>query len=451
MEISDQNLQKLLISPNEQLDIELKPWLDLSDTKRLAEVLECCMALWNTNGGVLIIGFNDKTRKPEKLPVGFGLDHYREDKFMSLLRKHASYQFDVKVRLVTHDGVGHPVICVGSGVTYPVACKTEIPNPNNDRDPFLARNAVYVRSFNNGAVGTTKVLPDDWQRMTRIWFDNLEADIGGFFRRQLQKPGQASEFGRRLVEVDNPPTERAKRFREKCWQLFEDAAKSRGLDLAAMPTFEVAFVIDGKTEKRFIADEDFYNAFQWSRTQISLEPLWKNTKGWQALDAPTAVDRGWQVLAVTNYQTERVDFWRAEPNGQFYCARKLWEEAAPVKDERLFDVHWQILHVEEAMRTAAQFATALGYSEDDTSLVFSFRWRGLEGRLLAAWTGQGYAFYNMDSRSNQHEIAEEIEMPLASKSFQPFVEQLLKPVFGDFGGTVVPSYAFESHLKAESR
>ena len=59
MDDTEDDLKNLLNNPREALDLELKQWIDPTSNEGRAKIVRACLALWNNNGGRLLIGFRD--------------------------------------------------------------------------------------------------------------------------------------------------------------------------------------------------------------------------------------------------------------------------------------------------------------------------------------------------------------------------------------------------------
>ena len=70
MASSEDDLRRLLASPRESLDLELKQWIDPTTPEGIAKIAKGCLALRNNNGGRLVIGFKDDGQPdPANLPT----------------------------------------------------------------------------------------------------------------------------------------------------------------------------------------------------------------------------------------------------------------------------------------------------------------------------------------------------------------------------------------------
>ena len=55
-----ERLSDFLIEPQESLEVEIKRWLNLSDSEHKANLAKAILAIANHGGGIIIIGFEEK-------------------------------------------------------------------------------------------------------------------------------------------------------------------------------------------------------------------------------------------------------------------------------------------------------------------------------------------------------------------------------------------------------
>ena len=146
----------------------------------------------------IAVGFDNKDGEPlAPTPGKDWRSIFHIDNIQGYVTKHASYPFEVAVGWFKSAVAEHPVIVVEGGVTTPVAVKA--PLLNSGGKPVLPMDTVYVRTL--VANNTPSSAPEshrDWDDIMRVCFDNREADIGRFFRRQLSSaslPAVLAAFG----------------------------------------------------------------------------------------------------------------------------------------------------------------------------------------------------------------------------------------------------------------
>ena len=79
MDSSPRRLESLTRNPREDLEVELKGWLDLDEGAHKADLAKAILALGNHGGGYVLIGYDDATRGPIPPTTG-ATNHYDQDK-----------------------------------------------------------------------------------------------------------------------------------------------------------------------------------------------------------------------------------------------------------------------------------------------------------------------------------------------------------------------------------
>src|ERR1700722_13853864 len=65
MNIEKSVVDALINRPSENLDVEIKRWIDPTTTLGIEKIVKGALALRNRNGGYLVVGFEDKTLLPD--------------------------------------------------------------------------------------------------------------------------------------------------------------------------------------------------------------------------------------------------------------------------------------------------------------------------------------------------------------------------------------------------
>ena len=87
--------EELIRAPSESLSVEIKNWIDPKQSSGQAQIVRAAVALRNFDGGHLIIGFNDETRKPEPTPPANIQQIFHIDEIQKLITKHSSEPFEI--------------------------------------------------------------------------------------------------------------------------------------------------------------------------------------------------------------------------------------------------------------------------------------------------------------------------------------------------------------------
>ena len=202
MSLDDDPLASLIANPSESLAVELKAWVDPTTPQGIKALVRAVLALRNSNGGFLLIGFDNQTRQPlrDDAPMDPSLV-FHADLLQGLVSKYAFEKFEVTVHYPSREGTVFPVIEVPSGVQTPVAARSDLVEGSN----FLIRaHTVYVRTLNsNGTVSSSSARAADWSRIVSICVDNREANIVAFAQRYLSRidRGTAGALARSFAAV----------------------------------------------------------------------------------------------------------------------------------------------------------------------------------------------------------------------------------------------------------
>ena len=65
IKIDQTRIVDLVTRPSESLNIEIKRWINPGEPEGKAKIAKAALAIRNRNGGFLIIGFDDKTLRPD--------------------------------------------------------------------------------------------------------------------------------------------------------------------------------------------------------------------------------------------------------------------------------------------------------------------------------------------------------------------------------------------------
>src|SRR5215471_9764560 len=92
----EQHLRELVAFPREDLNIELKGWLSPSDETDRANVAKALLALANTGGGYLLIGFDEHEDGWAAAP-NEGSDDFSQDVINQIVARYADPRFHCAV------------------------------------------------------------------------------------------------------------------------------------------------------------------------------------------------------------------------------------------------------------------------------------------------------------------------------------------------------------------
>ncbi len=446
MNIDQEQLARLVAQPSEGLNVEIKTWLDLESEEGKAKLVKAMFALRNRNGGFLLIGFDDVTRKPDFYPFELAAEViYHPDAVQRIISRYASQSFEVAVTTVVRDGQSHPVVAVGDGVRVPVVVKSDLRGDGGRH--LLREREMYFRTLSaNGTPSTANILPRDLPDLLDICFDNREADIGRFLRRQFG----ASDAWRLATIVEAFAGHSAPNLRQRALATLEagESAFSAAIDrrpladdqppVLQLLTMHVALVLDPERPDA-LPTQEFLRRVEASNPRYTGWPMWfDSTASIEPVDRPVVRDGVWEalVIALDGGWSEHLDFMRFDPKGAFFLRRLMQDDVSDKVEPRTsLDTLLMIYRVAEAIAAGINIARATGWGSEDRA-GFAFRWTSLAGRRLRAWANPLRSF-GWTSGASATETAESLtEIPLDTPhlAIAPYVARVVAPLFAVFGG-----------------
>lgn len=437
-------LQEFIKEPRESLNIELKRWLDPSSPEGIAKIVKGALALRNTNGGYLIVGFNNDPVSPdtENKPSDI-LGSFHQDIIQGLISKYSSDPFEVSVEFVEGVIMAHPVIIIPAGVRTPVAAKADL---KKGEENLISVHDVYVRTLRaNNTPSSAKIKYGDWQDLAERCFDNREADIGRFFRRHLSGLSKQSfadiisnlgeETGKRKSLEDN-----VQEFMKDSEERFQKILDERNLTLANLGEWQVSLVIDGEISA-LKPNVEFLNLLESSNPNYTGWPVWLNSRGFSdTASRPRVYNKIWESLIIDDAASGpfRFDFYRFDPTGRFFLKRILQDDTAQSKSIApltLLDPFLMTYRVIETLAVGLAFAKAMQYPLDTTKLGFGFKWTKLKDRELSPWAN--WERYVRKGRiAYQDEVFSYVEVPLdtPAKALSGYVVTVMNNLLEVFDG-----------------
>ena len=151
-------LERYLVNPTEDLDIEYKGWLDLRKNPDKANLAKAVIALANHGGGVIVLGFEDLSTGLAATPKPAEIPDVTQDDINAAIHRYAEPQLHCRLYTVGHPDLGsvHPVIRV-PGSDVPVMSKRD------QSEEGLKQHKVYVRK--PGPRSEEPQTADEWRTL----------------------------------------------------------------------------------------------------------------------------------------------------------------------------------------------------------------------------------------------------------------------------------------------
>lgn len=456
MNINDDHISILVEQPTEGLHVELKTWLNPELDEHITKIVKAIFALRNRNGGFLVIGINDKTNASDTYPFEKTVEElYHIDVIQGLVSRYASTLFEVSVSLEQKSDHKHPVIVVPEGVRIPVVVKREL--TINDKK-LLKKGDLYFRTLHsNGTPSSSLVLPEDYQDLMEICFENREADIGRFLRKHLS--GLDTRGLNILVNSEHENNDesghhRAYALLQEGHKRFLSIVEERNLkdeleEVKDFLTMHVGLALD-PPKKKVLASKEFFNLVSASNPRYTGRPIWRDSRNSSNTNHhPFVYQNEWQALIVKLDEPkwlQEVEFMSFDPNGKFYCQRVMQDDLSDKIEPKAFmDVELMIYRVTEVIAVGLSIARKLGW-EEGSAADFAFRWTGLENRTLSPWVNP-LDWVGLEYGKSKNSMAESyVSVPLLTSlsALAPHVTIAMGPLFTPFDGYMPSKEIFEN-------
>lgn len=348
------DLGDLINEPRETLDVEVKDWLDLTDSDHRAMIAKEIIALANHGGGFLVIGFEegaDGTFQPSACrPVN--LDAWSQDNIQSIIAKYADpgVQCRVHHRDSTASRQKHPIIVVPGGHRVPIRAKAGAPDGRK-----LVAHRVYIRR--PGPAREEPKTAEEWDRFLERCLQNRQAELLEAMRSIMAGviPNAAPATPTRLDQL--------KAFEAQAIARWETLVAP--LPVGVPPTlpcghYDLLMAIDGDFERKSLSD-----------LRDTIRQAVRNHSGWppfvnlnRAPYAPKPVDGAIECwIGPDNDGTydrpAHHEFWRISPDGILFTRRGYPEDGGwkGISPGTSFDITTSTWRLGEASRLLWQRET----------------------------------------------------------------------------------------------
>lgn len=439
--------RSLLVRPRESFAVELKSWFAPTNPIGIAKIVRAAFALRNQNGGFLVIGVDDKTLVPVTPSPELKIrEFFHQDLIQQLISKYASQPFEIGVDFEAIEGQDYPVISIPAGVVVPVACRADLKSGDNQ---FLLRAGdVYVRTLDaNGRISSARMSWRDMPDLFHRCFDNREADHARFFSKLL--PGLVPGLSPTLTSAQSKPKaesvdEAQKKILERGLSRFKDIVNERKIDVSSFGFWDVALRIVPPPEN-LAANSKFLETLRNANPDLTGWPVWLDSSSFhEEGDRPYVFNDAWEAFIYAPRQEGsfgrwgHLDFWILDPNGDFFLRRVLQDDLGGNRGPTAgatVDPVIAVLRTAEAIAVGQQFVKAVNCPDESTDLNFTFKWSGLKGRQLEAWSSP-MRWFNAGGSAKQESAVSTVVLPLAATRETVILRthEAILPLTRAFGG-----------------
>lgn len=433
-----QRLADLLLAPREDLDCEIKNWLDLANSADAkATFAKAVLALANHGGGFVVFGLSQATTGFTEAPDRPAtLDGYDQDLINGIVANYCDPALHCSVSfVVAPDGALHPIVTVPGGHRMPVRAKRASPDSKT-----VQNNAIYMRR--PGPRSETPQTSQDWDillaRCQANRRDELFDQIRGLIAGALPPAPPAPEPDR-LGEwighcrarwsqlVDSVPADTDPRMPHGRYSIgYEIIGDSKPVTLVQLPDVLRASVVRHTGWPPF-----------WLPTRRGITPY--------AMDGAIECWIGGDTEnPPENRDAAHADFWRIDPSGLAYLIRGYEEDDFGGRQARksyppaaAFDLVIPVWRIGEALLHAERLAANL--FNGPTTVKFSVTYEGLAGRTLVALDGRRMLFEDRTAHQDHITLATHVDAQSIGSNLPEIVQPLLEPLYSLFDFFVLPA------------
>lgn len=433
-----QRLADLLLAPRENLDCEIKNWLDLVNSPSAkATFAKAVLALANHGGGFVIFGLAQTTTgftvAPDRPAT---LDGYDQDLINGIVANYCDPVLHCSVSFVAApDGDLHPIVAVPGGHRMPVRAKRASPD-----NKTVQNNAIYMRR--PGPRSETPQTSQDW--------DMLLARCQNNRRDELFDQIRAVIVGAVPPAPPAPEPDRLGEWIERCrvrWsRLIESVAPNTG---PRMPHGRYSFGYEIIGDRRPVTLVQFQEVLRTSVVRhTGWPPFWLPTR---LGIAPYAMDDaiecwigGDNEQPAESRDAAHADFWRIDPSGLAYLIRGYQEDDLGEGQGRksyppaaVFDLVLPVWRIGEVLLHAERLAADL--FKGPTTVKFSVTYEGLAGRTLVSLDGRRMIYEGRVAHQDEITLTTHVDAQAIGSNLPEIVQPLLEPLYSLFDFFVLPS------------
>lgn len=436
----DPRVQQLIDQLGETEFVEVKNWLGgLAERDEQARLAKEIIALANSGGGYIILGFTDDEGQGHQPiePQQNEASGFTQDNISAAVHRYCTPAIQCGVELYRQaDGdIDHPVIQVPAANRVPVFAARQSPDNRT-----LTNGTVYVRR--PGGNSEPCRTQDDWERLLERLVHSRQDELMNAIRNVL-----------------NPDHEFAPAAEEEAFDNWVETSRTaRNEVLADLPDGHPLRLQDGHYEVAFSI-----NPFQEPDIAELNRNLAQNRprhSGWAPFVclhsngmAPRPMGDVIQAWLVGEEERDRdpfySDFWRLSASGDGYLVRAMQEDEpdfganlAPRPYRPGFDWELPIYRMTEMLKLIEWLG--LNYASAESAFQLRVTYHGMNGRRLTLHRLR----YMMPrgAMAHQESISSEISGHIGEIALntEEMIQSLLRPVFAQFDFADLPRQLVEN-------
>jgi len=427
-------LQFLIDNLQESLDVEVKNWLNgLADNGDKASLAKEIIALANSGGGYIFIGFDDEgTDFTELEPQEGELQAFTQDAIASVIQRYVTPPCQCRIELISKTGSKnrHPVIVVPGNHRTPLFAARGGP------DGELQSSKVYVRR--PGGNSEQARTQDDWEKLIERIVKARQSEML-FAIREVLEPSTHN-----IVEEANT----LEKWRDEniyLWEQIVGAFDGKDPRRLVSGYWTVSFVMSpfekvSLSELNSTLEREIPAYSGWPPfTYLHRSPVRPHAQG----DFISAYLGALEENEKPEDRVERSDYWRISRDGRGFMLRPMQEDHAdyvahikPRPEGPFFDWTTPIYRMTEILKFIQILAEKYGYESTSFKLLVSYHnaaGRRLQQHNRLYTLHDGAICHNPQPESSIEGLISEIDT-----NIEELIYSLLAPIYEQFSFTELP-------------
>jgi hypothetical protein len=441
----NEDLQELVRSPREDMNIELKRWMDMGDKNVQAKLAKELLALHNYGGGYLVIGFrNEHPAVPDAENRPRDLSSFSTDAFNNIIKKFAEPAFHCISHVVKHPETGeeYPVIVAPGGSKMPVRCKADAADGKS-----IKVDTYYTRR--PGPESSPLQTAAEWDALLhRCLLSRKEELMSSLY--SLLGSGQAVLAGA-APPAPSSPFDDLRTFRDSAVTRLETMQGEMLPEDSAARLPHGRYVLSARIvgDLKEVTPKEMLNFLQGLPRYTGWSPLYVFTRPelepylfgddvvecWLARDPKEVRDAG------------HSDFWQVSLNGNITLVRGHQEDGAhegmPEAGEGI-EITLPAWRVAEFILRVRHLGEKL--AKGPFSLQLIVQWEGLKGRKLFSHGGRRALRENYIARDDSYLREAEVSVDRIDAALPAVVADLITPLLRRFSFFEPPAAFYEQEI-----
>lgn len=431
MEDKPVHLVDMVDNPREDIGIEMKRWVDLTDNAVKSSIARHLAALCNHGGGYLIFGFCDDLTVDKDKPAS--LDNYNHDTFNGIIERYITPNFECYVNTEKSTaGDEFVIVRVAGHGALPVCAKRDGPQDNRKSPQGIKTGTHYIRT--PGPKSTPVTSPEQWRPLIRRCVlserDALLSQISGLFRGNEASPTNEQ----RLVSWDELVSRRIK-------ELIAEGVGSTWQTPLLDAHYQLSYMLTHDDQPKTITE------MRQLLSQMNLEVRDTVSYGRSMFypftrpeDEPRICSElpdgvGNDILEVNKLECQGnrhslSEFWRLAPDGRASIVRAYNEDIHIEGPEKFLSPKSLIRELTEFARHARAFAR---HFPTATTVAFQCTWLGLQGRRVQEYNPAISYYSEQTATQNRRVTSGEWSVARLNDNWEDIVAHLGCPVLSQFG------------------